>query len=90
MINPLLQNKLNNNSNFNNGITQLETFIKNNVNPQDFINSYLKSNPGMAGKIQELMNCGRNPKDYVMNYLYQQGVDFNQVIQMLSSLGIKL
>jgi hypothetical protein len=95
-MNPLSQtitnaNNVNTNNKAINPVSQIMNTIRSGTNPQAMAEQILQNNPQASAMINMMKNqCGNsNPRDFVLNYCNQNGIDTNSVMQLANMLGIK-
>lgn len=95
-MNPLSQTTITNVNNPNpnarnlNPVDQIMNTIRSGTNPQVMTQQILQNNPQASAMINMMKNqCGNgNPRDFVLNYCNQNGIDTNSVMQLANMLGI--
>lgn len=65
------------NNQFNEMLRSIALAKKQGGNPQMLIHNMLQQNPQMQYKLTQFKNMtnGRNPKDFILQYAKQQGID---------------
>lgn len=75
----------------NSPIGQIMSVLNCGKNPQELAMSIVQNNP----EAQQMLNsmrqqCGNNsPKDFVLSYCRNNGIDENQVMQIAQKIGLK-
>lgn len=85
-MNPLVTNQTNANP-----MMQLVTMLQNGANPMALAQQVIQNDPGLAQRINQMkMACGsNNPKDFILNWCNQNGMDPNPIIQIAGMYGLK-
>lgn len=74
-----------------NPMNNLITMINQGVNPQQLAQNILNNNPQAVQFVQSMQRqCGNNsPRDYVLSYCQQNGINKDAVLSLANSLGIR-
>lgn len=59
-------------------------------NPQAIVQQMVNQNPQMQVALNQFKNSGMTPKQYVMQYAKQSGIDLSPIISMMNGRGIKM
>lgn len=88
-MNPLINSQMQNGS--YNPMQNLMAVLQNGANPQQLASNILSNNPQAQGMLQSLQQqCGNgNPRDFVLNYCSQNGVDMGFVMSLANMLGAR-
>lgn len=72
-------------------IGQIIGLLNSGKNPQELAMSIMQNNPQAKQTVDSMIQqCGNgNPKEYVLNYCRNNGIDENQVMQLAGKLGLK-
>lgn len=65
--------------------------LSNGANPQQLVQSTINNNPKAVQEIKRMQQeCGnQNPRDYILNYFQNNGMNTNRVMQVAKMLGLK-
>lgn len=85
-MNPIIQ-MISGNSPFG----QIMNILNSGRNPQEIAMFIVQNNPQAKQALDGMrQQCGNgNPKDFVLNYCRNNGIDENQVMQIANRLGLK-
>lgn len=78
-----------NNMNGNNFIANLINIIRNNSNPNVYINNLIRQNPQIRTLLNQQRQSGMTWEQFTMQLAKQNNIDINPVIQGLNNNGIK-
>ena len=65
-----------------NGLKNFIAMFKNSSNPQQLLNSIIKSNPQMQNMYSLIQNSGKSPKELFYSLSKQKGIDPQSIINL--------
>lgn len=94
-MNPLIQPRNNMTAGMqqpvNNPINDIMNVLQNGTSPQQLAQSIIQQNPQAAQKMNQvrMMSGQMSPKEIVLNYAQQQGIDTNSIMQLANQMGLR-
>lgn len=75
----------------NNPFGEIMGMLQNGTSPQQLAQAILQNNPQAAQRMNQvrMMSGQMSPKDAVMNYCQQNGIDTNTVMQLANMMGLR-
>ena len=68
-------------------LNNLHCFIP---NPEQVLNQMIQQNPQLNGVINQIKNSGMTPTQFLNQYMRQNNLSQQQMLQALRNIGIKL